>query len=143
MWERFCRTIGAEEWLTDPAFKSAAQRLHNRDALNDAIEELLKTRTTAEWADAFNAGEVPAGSINAIDQVFADPQVIHLDLTRTVRSEALGRNIALVRNPVGLNLSPSSIARPSPECGEHTDEVLGEFGFELGEIAALRSSGII
>jgi formyl-CoA transferase len=143
IWERFCKATGLENLLTDPAYATAATRQKNRDRLNEDINRRLRTRPSAEWLDLFAKAEVPAGPIYAIDQVFDDPQVRHLKLTRKVASPGLDREIELVRNPVGLSRTPSQIAAPSPECGEHADEVLRETGYRDDEIAALRSHGTI
>lgn len=138
IWERFCQALDAGEWLEDPRYKSAALRLNNRDALNADINSRLRKRTSAQWMEVFESGEVPAGAINKMDEVFADPQVAHLKLSGKAHSEALGRDLDLVRQPVVLERTPSSIVCSAPECGEHTDEVLREFGFAPEEVETLR-----
>jgi formyl-CoA transferase len=143
MWERFCRTIEAEELIDHPDFRSATLRLGHRDALNGEINRRLHARSTADWMTLFIEGEVPAGPINCVDEVFADPQVAHLAMTRSVTSASLGREIDIVRHPVALSRSPGGVSRAAPDCGEHTDEILAEFGFAGDEITALRSQGVI
>jgi formyl-CoA transferase len=142
IWERFCQAVGREDWLTNPAYKTAPDRSKNRDALNAEIEDLTKTRESDHWIDAFNKAGVPAGPIYSIDKVFADPQVQHLGMAQTVHSEALG-DIDLVAQAVGLSRTPSTFAVAPPERGEHTDEVLSEIGLSDGEIADLRKRNVI
>ena len=143
MWERFCRAIGAEELITHPDFASAAMRSKNRDALTKVINKRLRARTSEEWMEFFVKAEVPAGPIYSIDKMFADPQVEHLAMAAPVKSAALGREIRLVRQPVSLSRTPSSIPVAPPQPGEHSEEVLGEFGFKAEEIAELRRNGVI
>ncbi|MCO5129985.1 MAG: CoA transferase [Xanthobacteraceae bacterium] len=137
IWERCAEALGAPEWIADPAYASASARSDNRDALNAAIEARTATRSTAEWVDALNAAGVPCGPIYRIDQTFADPQVKHLHMAQPVPSDD-GRAFELVAQPVTLSRTPSRMAAPPPEFRQHTEEVLGEFGFSADEIATLR-----
>jgi formyl-CoA transferase len=80
---------------------------------------------------------VPCGPIYTIDKMFADPQVQHLGLAQKVPTPD-GRPLSVVGQPFSLSRTPSHMAAAPPEVGEHTDEVLREFGFADDEIAALR-----
>ena len=142
IWERFCKAVGREDWITNPAYKTGPDRSKNRDALNAEIEALTRTKPSDQWIDAFNKAGVPAGPIYSIDKVFADPQVQHLGMAQTVHSEKLG-DIDLVAQAIGLSRTPSTFAVAPPERGEHTDEVLSEIGLSDGEIADLRKRNVI
>jgi len=143
MWERFCRAVGAEDLMANPDYGSAKLRSQNRDALSDEINRKLRQKPSAEWMTIFEKAEVPAGPINSIDATFADPQVKHLKMSEKVDSMPLGRPIDLVRQPVRLSRSPSAITVASPEIGEHTDEILSEFGYDADTIATLRADGVV
>jgi crotonobetainyl-CoA:carnitine CoA-transferase CaiB-like acyl-CoA transferase len=136
MWDRFCQAIGGDELVDHPDYATSAARSANRDALNAAIEQLTISRTSAEWVERLNAAGVPCGPIYSIDQTFADPQVRHLGMTQSVQAGDRGE-LAMVAQPVALSRTPSRLAAPPPERGEHTDEVLAAFGFSEAEIAAL------
>jgi crotonobetainyl-CoA:carnitine CoA-transferase CaiB-like acyl-CoA transferase len=136
MWERFCRTIGADDLLQHPDYATGAARSKNRDALNAEIELRLAGRTSAEWVARFNEVGVPCGPIYKIDEMFADPQVQHVGAARPVTMQD-GTTHHLLGQPVALSRTPSRLAAPPPGRGEHTDQVLAEFGFTGDEIKAL------
>jgi formyl-CoA transferase len=142
MWNRLCHAIGAKELLAREEYRTSAARSKNRDKLNAEIDQALARGTSAEWIAALNEAGVPCGPINTIDAVFADPQVRHLGMARDVKAKD-GRTFQIVGQPVSLSRTPSRIVAPTPELGEHTDEVLREFGFSQDEIAALRRAQAI
>jgi crotonobetainyl-CoA:carnitine CoA-transferase CaiB-like acyl-CoA transferase len=139
MWERFCRTLGAEALMLKPEYRTAEARSKNRDALNAEIETYLQERSSAEWVEHFNKSGVPSGPIYAIDQVFADPQVKHLGIAQTVARNGK-QKLTLVGQPVLLSRTPSRLAAPPPRLGQHTDAVLKEFGFSARDIKALHKA---
>src|SRR5690348_562377 len=142
IWERFCQAIGAVDLMERPEYATAAARSKNRDALNVEIDGYLVHKTSSEWVDRFNKAGVPCGPIYMIDQMFADPQVEHLGVSQKI--ERRGRKpLRLLSQPVSLSRTPSRLAAPPPEIGEHTDSVLKEFGFNSKEIAALRRADAI
>ena len=139
MWERVCEAIGAPELAERPDFKSNDLRSKNRDAVNAEIEKKTVGKTSAEWIDNFNKIGVPCGPINSIDQVFADLQVKHLGIAQDgIKPD--GKPQTFVGQPVSLSRTPSKIAATPPAQGQHTDEVLREFGFANSEIKALRDA---
>ena len=142
LWQRLCIAIGREDLLSRREFARELDRATNRIALNEAVNEALQERTSGEWIDILNKAGVPCGPIYSIDQVFADPQVQHLQAAAPVRHPVLGE-IRLVNQAVGLGRTPASIARAAPDPGAHTDEVLGEIGYAQADIAALRTRGVI
>ncbi|MCX7686183.1 MAG: CoA transferase [Acetobacteraceae bacterium] len=142
MWERFCACLGRPEMAEDPRFATAAARSANRAALNAEIAAALRGRGAEEWVSALTEAGVPAGPINDIAQVFADPQVRHLGLAEEVESPVRGR-IRLLAQPVRLSRSRSRLAAPPPEAGQHSEEVLAEAGYTAEEIASLRAKGVV
>jgi formyl-CoA transferase len=142
IWERFCQAVDAPGLAAHPDYASAAARLQHRDALNAEIDKILSRRSSADWVAALNEAGVPCGPIYSIDQVFADPQVKHIGIAQSV-VKPNGETLNVVGQPVELSRTPSTIAAPPPEIGEHTDDVLKEFGYGDGEIAALRKANAI
>jgi formyl-CoA transferase len=142
MWTRVCEAVGAPELLKRPEFESNALRSKNRDAVNAELEKHTVGKTGAEWIDIFNTIGVPCGPIYAIDEMFADPQVKHLGIAQDgTRPE--GKLQTFVGQPVSLSRTPSRIAATPPAQGQHTDEVLKEFGFADNEIAELHTAKVI
>jgi crotonobetainyl-CoA:carnitine CoA-transferase CaiB-like acyl-CoA transferase len=139
MWERVCQAIEAPELLQNPDFETGALRSKNRDAVNAAIEKRTVGKPSAEWIDIFNKVGVPCGPIYAIDQMFADEQVKHLGIAQSGRRPD-GSEQVFIGQPVTLSRTPSIIAATPPAQGQHTDEVLKEFGFADGEIAELHKA---
>ena len=82
---------------------------------------------------------MPCGPIYSIDQVFADEQVKHLGIAQNAKRPD-GKQQTFVGQPFTLSRTPSKIAATPPELGQHTDEVLKEFGFADNEIAALHEA---
>jgi len=142
IWERFCEAVDAKWLVEHPDYINAAARLTNRDALNAEIDKILSHRTSAQWVDALNEAGVPCGPIYSIDQVFADPQVKHLGIAQSVK-RANGETLNVVGQPITLSRTPSSIVTAPPEIGEHTEEILKEFGYRDEEITALRRANAL
>jgi crotonobetainyl-CoA:carnitine CoA-transferase CaiB-like acyl-CoA transferase len=139
-WERMSRVLGAPEWLADPRFATNSERMTNLDALVVLMNARLKTRKVRDWITALEAEGVPCGPINSIADMAADPHtaaremIVELEHPRAGRTRALGL-------PVKLSATPGGISRPAPLLGEHTREVLAEFGFSGAEIDALFAAG--
>jgi formyl-CoA transferase len=141
IWERFAEAMGAPEWIEDERSKTKGARSVHRDWLNAEIEKRLKENTSDHWIDTLNKAGVACGRINNIKEVFEEPQVRHLGMLKKVTSKWLGEQ-TLMGQPVTLSRTPSTIARAAPKRGEHTEEILGELGYDAAELARLKSQGV-
>jgi len=90
LYERLCDVCEKPEWKTHPQFGKLPDRTANRPAFNAALGEVLKHKPTAHWVEKFDEAGIPAGPINTIDKVFADPQVQHLGIAAPVNSPHYG-----------------------------------------------------
>jgi crotonobetainyl-CoA:carnitine CoA-transferase CaiB-like acyl-CoA transferase len=142
IWERFCQALDSTDLVEHPDYKNNQLRSKNRDVLNAELNRRFVKRTSAEWIDRLNEAGVPCGPIYSIDEVFADPQVQHLGIAQHVEKQD-GGALAMVGQPFTMSRTPSRMAAPPPAMGEHTDEVMAEFGFTPAEVAEYRKTKVI
>ncbi|MCG8562581.1 MAG: CoA transferase [Hyphomicrobiales bacterium] len=141
IWERF-KTVLGDERLEHADYADAESRSQNRDALNDLINETMRTKPAEHWIARFNEAGVPCGEINTIDKVFASPQVQHLGMAADVVSQERGPT-QIVAQPIKLSRTGSSISQPPPLMGQHTDEILTELGYAAQDIERMREEGVL
>lgn len=142
IWERFCKAMQADEFLSDTRYATGTSRSHHRDALNAAIETYTQGYSSAELIALLNKAGVPCGPIYTIDQVFNDPQVQHLGMAQTVQHPVLCP-IQLVGQPFTLSHHANALRTAPPERGQDTAAVLAEVGFNAEDITGLRARNII
>jgi crotonobetainyl-CoA:carnitine CoA-transferase CaiB-like acyl-CoA transferase len=142
MWVRLCEAIGRKDLLEAPQFKGGENRAANRKALNAALNQALKEKSSAEWVGILNKAGVPCGPIYTVDQVFADPQVQHLEAASEVQHPRLGR-FRILSQAVKLSRTAARVLTATPEIGEHTDEILRELDYSDADIRRMREKGIV
>ena len=136
LWEEFCRELGVADWLDDARFSTVSARRDNRDELNRLIEKELSNDTTENWVLRLNDVGVPCGPVNTVAETFSDPQVRHLGMATPVQHPSAGQ-IEIVRNATNIEGGAPDIRMPSPLKGQHSWELLIEFGFTEDEIDEL------
>jgi formyl-CoA transferase len=141
-WGRLCVAIGHPEWNEKPEWSTQVGRSSDRGAINAAIAAITREKPAAHWIECFEAAGIPCGPINTIDQVFADPQVQHLRMARSVTHPTLGET-PLVGSAITIEGVPKDMRTPTPEAGADTDAVLAAVGYGEGELRALREQGVI
>ncbi|MEK7834526.1 MAG: CaiB/BaiF CoA-transferase family protein [Pseudomonadota bacterium] len=142
LWERLCDTLGKPEWKTKPEWATGVGRLKQRAALNAAVSDITRQQPSSHWVGLFEAAGIPAGPINTIDKVFADPQVQHLEIGTPVHSPLFG-DTRMVASPLNVSGASRKIRSNTPEPGAHTNEVLRAAGYSNAEIEKLRAGGVI
>ncbi|MBO9648477.1 MAG: CoA transferase [Variovorax sp.] len=142
---RFCEAAGHADWAADPRFATNTLRVRHREVLIPQMEEVTRTRTTAEWIALLEDKAVPCGPINDIGQAFQDEQVKARGLAVTLpRAAGDGiESIAGVASPLRLQSTPPVLRYAPPALGQHTDEVLAELGIDEQRRAALRDAGVV
>jgi crotonobetainyl-CoA:carnitine CoA-transferase CaiB-like acyl-CoA transferase len=139
---RFCQVAGCSELPQDERFATNANRVRHRQVLVPLLAQTLLQRSRSDWLSALEAAKVPCGPINNMADVFADPQVLHRQMTAKI-NHPLSDALELVSSPMKLSQTPVQLRRPPPLLGQHTDEVLAELGFDQAQRQRLREEGVL
>ncbi len=138
-WPALCELVERPQWASDPRFATFADRLANREALTDLLDDVLRTRPTGDWLSRF-AGRVPAAPVNDIAQALDNPFVTEHGRLQSLVHPSAGE-YRLVAPPIRSSEDPP--ARPAPARGQHTDALLAELGYDTQHLKKLRASGVI
>jgi crotonobetainyl-CoA:carnitine CoA-transferase CaiB-like acyl-CoA transferase len=140
--KKFCEVAGRAEIAVDPRFMRNADRVRHRAALVPMLASLMKMRSRSDWLSALEDAKVPCGPINDLADVFADPHVLERHMTVEMPHPLAG-SLRLVASPIKFSATPVRYTRPPPLLGEHTTEVLREFGLNEADVATLRKAKAI
>ena len=146
---RFCTVAGHPEWAADPRFHTNTERVRHREALEALMQAETRMRTTAQWIADLEHHAVPCGPINSVAEAFDDAQVRARGLAVAQATSAPAQaatavtSISSVASPLRLADNPPVLHRAPPALGEHTDELLREWGLDAAAIAHLRSNGVV
>jgi crotonobetainyl-CoA:carnitine CoA-transferase CaiB-like acyl-CoA transferase len=136
-WETFCREIGQESFI---AKQFASKRMQAE--MTAKIQEVFSRKTQEEWTVFFQDKNVPCEPVLNLEGVFSHPQVLDRDMVLDVahRTEGKMKQLGI---PIKLSMTPGQIRMPAPRLGEHTEEILKEFGLTTGEINRLKDEKIV
>ncbi|HEX9848064.1 MAG TPA: CoA transferase [Acidimicrobiia bacterium] len=141
-WRNLCDAVGRPDLKDHPRTRDNAVRLANREFVVSTLQDVLITRTKAEWLTSLEAFDIPNAPVNDIGEVFADPQVVARGMIRSYVHPTLGE-VRYPPSPVkfGNREVPNE---PAPMLGEHTFEVLsGRLGMSASDIQALAREQIV
>src|SRR5438046_4433740 len=141
VWDKICKVIGKEEWITHPDYAKPEARLPRLKQIFARIEKWTKTKTKFEAMDILNKNDIPCGHILSMKEIANEPSLRKTGTVVEVDHPTRGKYLT-VGNPIKMSESPTEVTR-SPLLGEHTDEVLAELGYTSEQVAELRSSGAI
>lgn len=143
--ERFCGVAGCEALLQDDRFRTATERVRNRDHVTETLNDITRQHPSAWWLAALEKAKIGCGPINDLKQVFDDPQVKAREMVIEMDHPATGGKPAkLIASPIKMSATPVTYRLAPPMLGQHTDEVLREkLGLSDADIAALRGKGVV
>ena len=141
-WQALTRAVEHPEWLDDPRFTTPAQRDKNVDARLSLTQEALHTRTSAEWIERLESEGVPCAPVLTRNELIAHEQIAASDILVESDHPHAGR-LRQTRAAACFDMTPTSIRQGAPLLGEHSDDILGEAGLGVKEIAALRAAGVV
>ncbi|MBI5277138.1 MAG: formyl-CoA transferase [Burkholderiales bacterium] len=141
VWDKICKVIGEESWITDPSYATPKARLPHLKTIFSRIEEWTKTKDKFEAMDILNGYDIPCGPILSMKELAEEPSLRATGTVVEVDHPKRGKYLT-VGNPIKLSKSPTDVER-SPLLGEHTEEVLSQLGYSGDQIAALRESKVI
>ena len=142
MAERLLRAIGRADMIADPRFRTNTDRVRHAAECEAPIAEFIAARTLEENMKAFAAAEVTAAPVYDIDQFLADPHVVERGIVVDVPDKETG-SITMHNIIPRLSDTPGRLRRPAPRLGEHTGEILGQFGIDEITLEALARDGVI
>jgi crotonobetainyl-CoA:carnitine CoA-transferase CaiB-like acyl-CoA transferase len=139
-WERLVQIIGAPELNDDPRFCENTGRMANREALTETLNAIFRQASTEAWLARLEEGGFPAGPVLSINEMHADPQTIAREMVVATDHPAAGK-VETLGLPVKFSDTPGGIQAPAPMLGEHTREVLAEYGYDTDKVAGFLASG--
>ncbi len=137
-WAALCRALDREGWIDDPRWGTNAARVEDRDALVSRLERIFRDRPVSEWVERLADAGVPCGRVRTVPEALAAPESVERGMVMEIEGPA--GSFPMLGPVVRAGKTPR---RPPPGLGEHTDEVLGEIGYDDEEIQNLRSEGVI
>jgi crotonobetainyl-CoA:carnitine CoA-transferase CaiB-like acyl-CoA transferase len=141
-WLRTLEVLSASELARDPRFATGGDRMAHLKELEALLSARFRTRPAAHWLAALEGVGVPCGPVNDMLQALADPQTIARDMVVEVEHSSLG-SVKTIGLPIKFSATPGKVRSGAPRYGEHTGAILGEYGFDANEIAALLQEGAI
>jgi crotonobetainyl-CoA:carnitine CoA-transferase CaiB-like acyl-CoA transferase len=135
-WERMLSILGRPDLQDDPRFANNEKRMHNLPSLVEALTAVFEEQPTAHWLAAFDGAGVPAGPVLSIAEMLQDPQAAAREMVPEVTHPVAGR-VRTIGAPVKFSQTPCAVTEPAPTLGQHTRDVLGEFGYDAAKIERL------
>ena len=141
-WRGFLDVLGKPEWAEDPRFRDRKGRTANHDALSSLSQEIFRRGRRSDWLRRLEEKDVPCAPLNTLEEVFQDPQVREYGFPIEVEHPKMGK-MRMLGSAIELSRTPPKIKSAPPILGEHTEEILREFGHDENTIGRLKSAGII
>jgi crotonobetainyl-CoA:carnitine CoA-transferase CaiB-like acyl-CoA transferase len=141
-WPGFCQSLDHPEWERDPRFNSMDARGKNCQELIRLIDEVLATRTLAEWEPIWRRYNVIYGRVQSPAEVISDPQALANDFFAEVEHPDAGK-VRIVNTPIKFLQEPGKVETTAPEVGQHTEDILLGLGFTWEDLGRFKNEGVI
>lgn len=141
-WRALLQAIGRPDIGEDPRFRERMGRITNYEALVQTLRPVFAAQPRERWAKRLAEHDVPAAVVHTIPESMQEPEVKHLGMFHELEHPRYGKLTAM-RRASRIDGERESRPLPPPALGEHTEEILREFGFSAPEIAELRDAGAI
>jgi crotonobetainyl-CoA:carnitine CoA-transferase CaiB-like acyl-CoA transferase len=141
-WEPFCKAIGKPEWINDPRYATMESREQNAEELIKELDKLFASRTWPEWELEFRANDLIVSGNQTIPEILKDEQAIVNDFFTDIEHPIVGQ-ARLLNSPVHFTETPARIKHAAPQLGEHTEEVLLEYGYSWQDMEKFKEKGVI
>ena len=139
---RFCDVTGLQTLLAEERFATNPARVVHHRELRERLVPVLREQSRAHWNDVFGRAGVPCGAVRDVPDALSDPQLAARHMIEAVEHAAAG-TLRVLGVPIKLSETPGSVRTAPPTLGQHTLQVLGEFGMSAGDIDDLRHSSAI
>lgn len=140
-WRRLCARLGLGELVDDPRFVDMGARSRHKDELNAVLEPIFAGRPADEWVELLAQEDIPCARVNMPSEALALDQLARNGMVGEMTHPAAGLH-KVVASPLHVS-PPPRLERDAPMLGEHTGEILREFGYTDDEIEGLRSAGAV
>jgi crotonobetainyl-CoA:carnitine CoA-transferase CaiB-like acyl-CoA transferase len=143
LFRRWASLMGEDHWLDDPRFDGDAARGDNRDIVCERMAQWTGERSSEECLAALQAANIPGAPVLSPQDALDHPHINALKLMIPLAYPGVGEPAPVAPVPMKLSETPGGIRHRAPTLGEHTDEILGELGYDGAAIGALRQAGVV
>ena len=141
-WLKLIKAIDREDLQENEKFSSNLNRKKNLTELVEILTTVLSKKTSSEWLKIFDDNGFPCGPINSITDMFEDPQTIDRQMILEVDNKKAGKSKA-IGMPIKFSKSKTEKSKGAPNLGEHTKEIMINFGYKEKEIEDFYSRKIL
>jgi crotonobetainyl-CoA:carnitine CoA-transferase CaiB-like acyl-CoA transferase len=141
-WEPFCKAIGKPEWINDPRYATMESREQNAEEMISELDKLFASRTWPEWEQEFRTNDLIVSGNQTIPEILQDKQALENNFFSDIEHPVVGQ-ARLLNSPIQFNEMPARIMHAAPQVGEHTEEVLLEYGYTWEDLEKFKKNGAI